>query len=118
MPVVMLEMSRYAQNTNFTLVCEAGDSEVALCALCSLANFTQVVKLDIRSRYAMNTASDSHCSQNNMPMQRSNGTRPTLCLTFWHWAADMKQKLNPGATLLKGIESKQLASTELGGFDA
>ena len=26
----------------------------------SLTNFTQVVKLDIRSRYALNTASDSH----------------------------------------------------------
>ena len=42
-----------------------------------------------------------------MPMPRSNGTRPTLCLIYWHWATDVKQKLNPGATFLKGIESNR-----------
>ena len=50
MPVVMLEMSRYAQNTNFTLVVKLEKSRCARCA----PNFTQVVKWGIRSSYAVN----------------------------------------------------------------
>ena len=117
MPVVMLEMSRYAQNTNFALVVKLEILKWR-CVRCA-PNFTQVVKLDIRSRYALNTASDSHWSQDsNMPMQRSNGTRATLCLIFWHWGSRHEAETASWRYLPERHGEQQLAPRELAGFGA